>query len=113
MPAVDKRQRRGIELHSPSGYRPAIVAFYTEAIQLERKRNATEEISHEDQTAIQDRQHRKLLSRIVRRDLSRQLIQPGSNLRLAIENSLQITLHQLWSVGSPLTSGGYTSGRDI
>src|SRR3984893_13137375 len=97
MPGLDKRQRLTIELHSPTGYRPAMVTFDAKAIQLEWERNAAEEISHEDQAAIQDRQYGELISGIIRRDLSRQFIESGSNFRLTVKHSLQITLHQLRS----------------
>src|ERR1700683_3455306 len=98
MPALDKRQRCMIELDPTTGYRPAIVAFYAQAIQLERKRDAPKQISHEDQAPVQDRQHGEFLTGIIRGDLNSQFIEPCGYFRLAVKHALQVTLHHLRSL---------------
>ena len=94
MSAPHEGQRCMIKL-DPSGRNGAAeVTLYSEAVQLERKRNSAKQIRHEDQTAIQDCQYGQFAALIILGYLSSQLIEPDGDLLLAVKHSLQIPLHQ-------------------
>src|ERR1700728_3824773 len=101
MTALDKRQSSMIELHPPTGDGLSIVAFHAQAVQLERKRYAPQEISHEDQASVQDRQYGEFLAGIIGGDLNSQFIEARGDFRLAVKHALQVTLHRLRSLAFP------------
>src|SRR5262249_38388776 len=57
----------------------AVITGHAEAIELERQRNSTKQISHKHQTAVQNCDDGQLTVAIIARNFGRDLVQPAQN----------------------------------
>lgn len=93
MSILHVRQRDLFKDHLAAGLRFSVITGDAEAIQLQRKRNPPEQIGHEHQAAVQDRDHSQFFSGVIFRNLGGDFVQPPKNRRLIEQHALKVVLH--------------------
>src|SRR4029078_8961018 len=93
VPASHVRLRNLPEDYFAAGLQSAMVTGDAQTIEAQRQGNAPQQIGHEHEAAIENRDHRQLAVAIVCRNLGCNLIQSLHDRRLVEKHALEVVLH--------------------
>ena len=111
MAAIDVRHRELMEGDDATAFGGIVVAGDAQTIELQRERNAPEQIGHENQRTVQDGDDGEIFAAIIFGDLTGELIEPREDGLLVKEDGFEVVAHEEKAKGERRKAKGETGLR--